>query len=87
MDTEEIYWSQRSRIEWLKFGDRNTTYFHRKASIRRQKNMTSFLIGLDGACVSSLNDMQAPTVQHFCSLFCSLGNHPINSFFFLSSSS
>ncbi|XP_038977767.1 uncharacterized protein LOC120108255 [Phoenix dactylifera] len=36
---QETFWRQKSRIQWVKDGDRNTTFFHHSTVIRRQRNM------------------------------------------------
>lgn len=38
LELEEIQSKQRSRVDWLKFGDRNTAFFQAFAAARRKKN-------------------------------------------------
>lgn len=35
---EEIWWAQRAKIHWLNEGDRNTKFFHQKATRRKKHN-------------------------------------------------
>lgn len=37
-DKEEIFWEQRVRVNWLKLGDRNTSFFHAVANSRKKFN-------------------------------------------------
>jgi hypothetical protein len=45
---EEMMWLQRSRIAWLKEGDQNTKYFHRKVVGREKKNKMKLLKNMMG---------------------------------------
>lgn len=45
---EESYWWQRSRVNWLSSGDKNTKFFHRTASMRHSRNTISGLVSCQG---------------------------------------
>lgn len=40
---EKIYWAQISRINWLMFGNKNTSYFQKIASAHRIRNQINKL--------------------------------------------
>ncbi|KAL9684835.1 hypothetical protein QQ045_022276 [Rhodiola kirilowii] len=42
---EELMWGQRSRVEWLKEGDSNTSFFYIRASHRKKKNTVKKIKG------------------------------------------
>jgi hypothetical protein len=48
LEQEEMMWRQRSRLQWLAAGDKNTRFFHLRASQRRKKNRIAELTRCDG---------------------------------------
>jgi hypothetical protein len=66
---EELMWLQRSRVAWLREGDRNTRYFHRKASWRRKKNRILKLRREDGSWAEDPEEMGARTTSFFHQLY------------------
>lgn len=55
---EELMWSQRSRIGWLSAGDKNTHFFHLRASMRHRKNLIKSLQKPDGQLTDDPTEMQ-----------------------------
>ncbi|WVZ51469.1 hypothetical protein U9M48_002614 [Paspalum notatum var. saurae] len=66
---EEMMWLQRSRISWLKEGDRNTNFFHRKAMWRAKKNKIKKLKREDGSWCSDQGEMGSMVTDYFTTLF------------------
>lgn len=62
---EEMYWKQRSRADWLKGEDKNTKFFHAKASARRRKNRIE---GIEDRMGNWLNDKEE-VEKIFCEYF------------------
>ncbi|KAK3193518.1 hypothetical protein Dsin_024828 [Dipteronia sinensis] len=48
LECDKVYWKQRSIADWLKAGNRNSKFFHSKASDRKKKNSISCLIDANG---------------------------------------
>jgi hypothetical protein len=66
---EEIFWMQRSRIAWLRERDKNTKYFHRRASWRRKKNNIRKLKRSDGTWTSDTSEMENMATCFFQDLY------------------
>ncbi|KAL0357698.1 UNVERIFIED_CONTAM: hypothetical protein Scaly_1455500 [Sesamum calycinum] len=62
---EEIFWKQRSKNLWLKEGDRNSNFFHAKASYRHQINSIRRLRTLDGSWIESVEGIQRCILEYF----------------------
>lgn len=76
LECEEKMWQQRSKITWLKGGDRNTCYFHNKASVRRKKNQIGRIHDNTGVCRET-KQCDAVIVDYFTQLF-SIGARETN---------
>jgi hypothetical protein len=71
LEQEEIYWSQKSRVNWLQLGDQNTAFFHNIASARRKKNMINKLKDNDGNWVEGMELLKPLVYDYFSNLFSS----------------
>lgn len=69
MMKQEIYWAQRSRISQLKHRDKNTEFFHAKASQRRRRNHIKGIKDRDGNWVEEKEDIAQVATNYFDSLF------------------
>jgi hypothetical protein len=65
---EEILWKQKSRIQWLKAGERNTKFFHRTVIQRRHANKITHLISEEGETLHSHTDLETNLVDYFQNL-------------------
>ncbi|PWA67820.1 hypothetical protein CTI12_AA315780 [Artemisia annua] len=68
---EEIMWKQRSRVQWLREGDKNTRFFHSRASNQREHNNILRLKDEDGRWVENEEDLCTVSVKYLSNLFSS----------------
>jgi hypothetical protein len=71
LEKEEMWWSQRSRALWLAHGDKNTKFFHLKASQRRNKNKIEAIADPEGNIHTDKDMIDQIFLNHFQLLFTS----------------
>ena len=71
MVKEDVMWHQRARVEWLKNGDLNTSYFHSRATQRNKKNFISKLVLEDNTVVEDEKMIGEAMVNYFRHIFTS----------------
>ncbi|GJS88481.1 ribonuclease H-like domain-containing protein [Tanacetum coccineum] len=71
LNREEKIWKQRSRIKWLSEGDKNTRFFHSRATNRRKRNRILRLKDEDVRWVDNEKDVCSLVARYFTNLFCS----------------
>ncbi|KAL0408380.1 UNVERIFIED_CONTAM: putative mitochondrial protein [Sesamum radiatum] len=70
-EDEERLWKQRSRVDWLKAGDRNTRFFHTRASNWKKKNEINMLQEDNGNMITDMKEIQNLITTYFCNSFTS----------------
>lgn len=68
---EDIWWSQRAKVHWLKFGDLNTKYFHYKANQRRRKNTIHSIFDSHGHIWRDDQHIHSIFIYYFRNIFTS----------------
>jgi hypothetical protein len=78
-EREEIMARQRSRVDWLREGDRNTAFFHDRASARRRTNKINFLARYDGSITENQDEIKGMVQSFYDNLFTTqpCGSHDV----------
>ncbi|XP_027077095.1 uncharacterized protein [Coffea arabica] len=67
--TENMFWQQKSRIKWLKDGDRNSKYFHSVVVERQSRSLIHRIKSSDGKWLDSTSDIEGEAESYFKCLF------------------
>jgi hypothetical protein len=68
-EQDEIKWVQRSRANWMKAGDRNTSFFHNFATARKKRNLIKRLKDESGAWVDEGDNLSEHINSYFGNMF------------------
>ena len=66
---EEIFWKQKSRVMWLRAGDKNTKYFHSIAKVKRNRLNLSSIQDSNGVVHRGQRQIAQVAQEYFQNLF------------------
>ncbi|KAK3194849.1 hypothetical protein Dsin_026159 [Dipteronia sinensis] len=69
LETEERYWKQRAKIDCLRSGDRNTRFFHSKASAGKARNRMHGMMDDDGVWKDLRDDIEHIACNYFTNIY------------------
>ena len=69
LKAEEMFWRQKSRVLWLREGDRNSKYFHALVKQRRARNRLTQLLDGNGNVVEDEEGLVAIATSYFRQIF------------------
>jgi hypothetical protein len=75
---EEVWMRQRSRVQWLRDGDRNTAYFHAQAAHRKRINRIAGLQRQDGTFCANDTEDRAEVQAFYKNLYKTQGFNDMN---------
>jgi hypothetical protein len=73
LEKEEVFWKQRAKQHWLRYGDRNTRYFHSWLQHRRKTNHIWTICDEQGRVWRKKRDVDRVFLEHFSRIFSSQG--------------
>ncbi|KAK3204628.1 hypothetical protein Dsin_018674 [Dipteronia sinensis] len=65
LEVKERYWRQRAKVDWLQKRDKNSRFFHSKASAQKARNNIRGLYDMGGQWRVSKNDLVSVITQYF----------------------
>ena len=70
-EQEEKMWQQRSRVQWLQSGDKNTKFFHGVSTQRKRRNFIKGLKDENGTWQENEEVVSGMLIEFYANLFTS----------------
>ncbi|KAL4335589.1 hypothetical protein GQ457_07G003500 [Hibiscus cannabinus] len=68
-ESEERYWHQRARVDWLKFGENNTKFFHATTLQHRRMNSICKIKKMNGEWIEETKEISMYLQHHFQGIY------------------